>query len=73
MYIPWFLQVVFPYFIKNKNKKIENQKEGKSSKRKIRGLRKNIDPKRKEIKHESVQVQMPLLFTLLLMIMEECQ
>ena len=47
MYIPWFLQVVFPYFVKNKNK-IENQKEGKSPKRKIKGLRKINIPQRKK-------------------------
>ena len=48
MYIPCFFQVFFPYFVKNK--KTENQKEGKSPKRNIKGLRKNIDPKRKRNK-----------------------
>ena len=62
MYIPCFLQVVFPYFVKNKNSK--NQKKGKSPKRKIKGLKKYRPQKKKmKIKHESVQVQMPLLFT----------
>ena len=62
MYIPCFLQVSFSYFVKNK-KKIENRKEGKSPKRKIKGLKRIKTPKEKEIKHESEQVQMPLLFT----------
>ena len=62
MYIPCFLQVVFPYF--EKNQKIKNQKEGKSPKRNIKGLKKYIPQKKKmRIKHESVQVQMQLLFT----------
>ena len=45
MYILFFLQVFFPYFVKNK--KTENQKEGKSPKRNIKGLRKNNIPQRK--------------------------
>ena len=45
MYILCFLQVVFPYSVKNK--KVENKKEGKSPKIKIKGLRKNIGPPKK--------------------------
>ena len=49
MYIPCFLQVVFPYFVKKiKKSKIKNQKEGKSPKRKIKGLRKNNMPQNKK-------------------------
>ena len=50
MYIPCFLQVVFPYFVIKKKKKIENLKEGKSPKRKIKGLRKNNIPQKKRNK-----------------------
>ena len=46
MYIPCFLQVVFPYFVENK--KIENKKDGKSPKIKIKALRKNNIPQRKK-------------------------
>ena len=46
MYIPCFLQVVFPYFEKMKNKK-KNKKRVKSPKRKIKGLRKIYTPKEK--------------------------
>ena len=62
MYMPCFLQVVCPYFEKIKIKKIK--KESKSPKRKIKGLKKIYRPQKKKmkIKHESVQVQMPLLF-----------
>ena len=68
MYIPCFLQVVFPYF--ENNKKL---KEGKSPKIKIKGLEKKrskiikYGPQKKKeirIRHESEQVKMPLLFTL---------
>ena len=46
MYTIFFPQVIFPYFVKkSKSQKIEKiQKEGKSSKRKIKGLRKNKIP-----------------------------
>ena len=53
MSIPFFLQVVFPYFVKNKKKyiyKIKNKKESKSPERKIKGLRKNNIPQRKRNK-----------------------
>ena len=60
MYIPCFLQVVLPYF--EKIKKIKNQKEGKSPKRKIKGHKKYRPQKKKmKIRHESEQFQMPLL------------
>ena len=46
MHILFFVQVVFPYL--KKNQKIKNQKEGKSPKRKIKGLRKNDIPQKKK-------------------------
>ena len=48
MYILWFLQVVFPYFVKNK--KIEKKKEGKVLKEKSKDLEKIIYPKEKRNK-----------------------
>ena len=46
MYIPCFLQVVFPYFEKMKNNK--SQKEGKKVLKEISKDLKNIDPKKKK-------------------------
>ena len=69
MYILCFLQVVFPYF--EKNKKIK--KRVKIPKRKIKGLKKNRPQKKKmKIRHESVQVPNATTFYFLLMIMAEC-
>ena len=61
MYKLCFLQVIFPYFVKKKEKEKEKEKKRrkikkrvKSPKRKIKGLRKNINPKKKkEIKNKT--------------------
>ena len=49
IYIPCFLQVVFPYFEKMKNNK-KAKKRVKSPKRKMKGLEKYRPQKKNEIK-----------------------
>ena len=49
MYKLFFLQVIFPYFVKNKNKNKKIKKRVKSPKRKIKGLRKNNIPQKKNM------------------------
>ena len=69
MYIPCFVQVVFPYL-----KIIKNEKRVKVLKEISKELEKNRPQKKKEIKiiHESEQVKMPLLFTFTVRIMIMC-